>query len=119
VGLSAAVVTLALLAIAGAAFVAVPLLRPGADERRHVSPTLSSARELQSRRDMLLASLRDLEDDRASDKISLADYEELHQRLAAETLEVLDRLDELEVDRDRTLEAERRFSLRPRSRPPA
>jgi hypothetical protein len=114
--LTTAVVTVAILALAGAVLVALPLARPGADEPRHVSPALASARELQSRRDMLLASLRDLEDDRSADKVSPADYEELHGRLATEAIEVLDRLEELEHDRERTLEAERRFSHRPRSR---
>jgi hypothetical protein len=115
--LTAAAVTIGVLMLLAAAFVALPLLRPGSVVPRHVSPALAGARELQSRRDMLLASLRDLEDDRSADKISIADYEELHARLAAEAVDVLDRLEQFDHDRERTLEAERRFAQRPRSRP--
>lgn len=114
--MTAAVVIVLVLALAAAAFVAAPLLREAAAEPRHASPALAGARELQSRRDMLLASLRDLEDDRATDKISPEDYEELHGRLSARAIEVLDGLDDLERDRERALEAERRFGSSPRKR---
>jgi len=114
--LTAGVVIVLVLAFVGAAFVAAPLLREAGPEAALTSPALANARDLQSRRDMLLASLRDLEDDHATDKISLADYEELHGRLSAQAIEVLDGLDDLEHDRERSLEAERRFGSAPRQR---
>lgn len=75
-----------------AAWVALPLLRP-VPARRADDDALSEARDLQSRKDMLLTSLKDLEDDRQTDKIGEDDYAELHARLSSEAVDVLRRLD--------------------------
>jgi len=95
-----------LLGVAAAVWVAVPLLRKDTD-RGHApdSEELGRARELQSEHEMLLASLRDLEDDRESDKIDTPDYEELRVRLSARAMEVMKALDEIHLRR--TEEAER------------
>ena len=88
---------LALLVGAGAlCYVAAPLFRRDATEAERVARTLGEAADLQSRREMLLASLRDLEDDRATDKIDEADYEVSHARLSAEAIEVMRRLDRID-----------------------
>lgn len=90
-----------LLAGLSLAFVLVPLLRRDDDEDPGRTTALSEARELQSQRDMLLASLKDLEDDRATDKIGEEDFQQLQARLSAEAIEVLRRLDALEQERER------------------
>ena len=50
---------------------------------------------------MLLASLRDLEDDRATNKLDEGDYRELQERLSAEAIVVMRRLDELAREHER------------------
>ena len=100
-----------LLAAAALVFVMAPLLRrgrPDADERDQ--EFLGSLRELHARQQMLLAALKDLEDDRATDKIGDSDYEQLKQSLSTETIEVMRRLDAAEHEREQTLEREREAS---------
>jgi hypothetical protein len=84
------------LALALAAFIGAPLLRRGAADPELVASPGGAARDLQSRRDMLLSSLKDVEDDRATDKIGESDYAELHARLSAEAVDVLKQLDALQ-----------------------
>jgi hypothetical protein len=99
----------ALAAAAGAAlWIAVPLLGRRALEVERASASLGRARELQSRREQLLASLRDLEDDRATDKIDEGDYAATRARLEGQAIEVLRELDVLESERERERAAERR-----------
>ncbi len=74
-------------------FVAAPLLRSDATQVARVSRALGEVADLQSRNDMLLASLRDLEDDRATGKLTEEDYESLHSQLTAQAVEVLKQLD--------------------------
>ncbi len=100
-----------LLAAAALVFVMAPLLRrgrPDANERDEAS--LASLRELHARQQMLLAALKDLEDDRATDKIGDSDYEQLKQRLSTEAIEVMRRLDAAEHEREQALEREREAS---------
>ena len=100
-----------LLAAAALVFVMAPLLyrgRPDADERDQ--EFLGSLRELHARQQMLLAALKDLEDDRATDKIGDSDYEQLKQRLSTEAIEVMRRLDAAEHEREQALEREREAS---------
>ena len=87
------------LAIAVLALVVAPLVRAGRSGR-HPPPeeSLSAARDLQAQQDMLVTSLRDLEDDHATEKIDDGDYAELHARLSAEAIEVMRLLD---ADRQR------------------
>ena len=111
-------VATAFVAIAVLMFVFAPLLTA---PRRRASDAasldnLNEARELQSRQDMLLASIKDLEDDRATDKIGEDDYRRLHERLSAEAIEVLQRLDVLERERDEAERAASRPLRHPASR---
>lgn len=93
---------LALLVGAGvAAFIAAPLFRRDAVEAERVAAAVSEAAELEARREMLLAALRDLEDDRATAKIDDADYAELRARLSHQAVEVMKRLDAIDEQRKR------------------
>ena len=100
-----------LLAAAALAFVAAPLLRRGrADPNEVDSASLGALRELHARQQMLLTALKDLEDDRATDKIGDSDYEQLKQRLSKEAIEVMRRVDAAEHEREQALEREREAS---------
>jgi hypothetical protein len=82
--------------IVGAAAVAVviaPLFRKDAAEAERVAAAVSEGAELQSRKEMLLAALKDLEDDHATSKVADDDYAELHARLTGQAVEVMKRLD--------------------------
>lgn len=76
-------------------FVAAPLLRSDAAESERVVSAESEAVELQSRHAMLLASLADLEEDRATGKLSDADYERFHESLTGRAVDVLKKIDAL------------------------
>ena len=101
-------IAIALIALAALVWVAAPLLRAGSSPRNEQSPELDRARELQSRHQQLLASLRDLEDDRTTDKIDEADYEAMRARLSAEAIEVMREMDALKDPRDAAAEAARK-----------
>ena len=76
------------------AFVAAPLLRTDAAETERISRALSGAAELLSRQAMVLGSLKDLEDDRATGKIDDEDYESLKNDLTVQAVELMKALDE-------------------------
>jgi len=80
---------------ATAAWVLAPMFRAGAAEAERSALETSERAELLSRKEQVLAALRDLEDDRDTGKLSLRDYEELHARLTGEAAAVLRRLDEI------------------------
>jgi len=84
------------LALATLAFVAAPLLRRDAAEAERLASAASEAGDLQSRKEMLLTSLKDLEDDYSTNKMDAADYEELKARLSTQAVDVMKRIDELE-----------------------
>jgi hypothetical protein len=86
---------LIVLALAVLWFVAAPLLRSDAAESERLVSAESAAVELQSRHTMLLASLADLEEDRATGKLDDADYEELHESLTVQAVDVLKKIDTL------------------------
>lgn len=106
-----------LLAAGLVVFIAAPLFRREGPTSAAAEADLSSARELQSQQEMLLSSLKDLEDDRATDKIGEEDYAELHARLSAEAIDVMRRLDEDEARR--VAEAAPNTVRHPGSRPPS
>lgn len=87
------------LAFVGAIFVLWPLRQRARTSHDLAAESLSSSRDLQSQQEMLLTSLRDLEDDHATDKISDADYAELRARLSGEAIEVMRKLDTAEEQR--------------------
>lgn len=90
------VLLVVMLAGAVAAFVLAPLFRDDAAEAERVAGALSEAQDLQSQREMALAALRDLEDDRQTGKIGDEDYADLKNRLSTRAVDVLERLDRLE-----------------------
>jgi len=92
-GLAAAVAV----GIGALAFVLAPLFRKDAALAERVVAATSALRELRSRREMLMAALKDLEDDRATGKLDDRDYEELKGKLTTQTVAVMKRLDELGV----------------------
>jgi hypothetical protein len=116
--LTAGVIAAVLLGLGLAAALAWPLTRrdAGASERRQTE--LSRARELQSRHDMLVASLKDLEEDRATDKVDQADYDALHAQLTAEAVKLMRELDGLAAERARADDLEHPVVLHPRARRP-
>jgi hypothetical protein len=87
----------ATLGIAALAWVIAPLLRADSGDGSPLSEAVSEARDLQSQREMLLASLKDLEDDHDTAKVGDEDYEELKARLTRQAVDVMKRLDEAQT----------------------
>lgn len=82
--------------IVAAAWILAPLFRPeGAPSERDRSRDSDRA-DWMSRKEMILGSLRDLEDDHDTAKIADEDYEALKARLESEAVEVFRKLDDLE-----------------------
>ena len=90
-----AAVVIAALALAAAVFVLGPLFRPDAREAERVAAKISAEQELSAQRAMALAALRDLDEDRATGKIGDADYAEMKERLSAQAVDLMKRLDAL------------------------
>jgi Tfp pilus assembly protein PilO len=106
-----AIVLVVLLAVAALGYVLAPLLQRDALESNERSEaSLDELRTLHARQQMLLSSLKDLEDDRQTDKIGAEDYERLKSRLSAQTIEVMQRIDVVEKEREQALERERKAS---------
>lgn len=106
-----AIVLAVLLAVAALGYVLAPLLQRDAlesDERSEAS--LDELRTLHARQQMLLSSLKDLEDDRQTDKIGPKDYDRLKSRLSSQTIEVMQRIDAVEKEREKVLARERQAS---------
>jgi hypothetical protein len=95
----AGVILSLLVATAAVAFVVAPLMRKDAAEAERVAMAISELEELQSRREMLLVALKDLEDDRVTNKINNEDYAELHARLTGQAVEVMKQIDAREEPR--------------------
>ncbi|HEX5044821.1 MAG TPA: hypothetical protein VFV75_18120 [Candidatus Polarisedimenticolaceae bacterium] len=87
----------AVLAAAAAAWVVAPLFRADAARTEQTSRLLSRLSDLQSEREMALSALRDLEDDRATGKISEADHAVLQARFTERAVAILKELDEAEA----------------------
>lgn len=87
---------LLVLAAACLLWIAAPLFRSDSDTIEEASAHLSEAREWQSKHEMALASLKDLEDDRATEKLGEEDYARLKGRLTSRAIETMKRLDDLE-----------------------
>jgi len=87
------------LAVAVVAFLVAPLLRADAAEAERLGAATSRLGELHSRHEQALAALRDLEDDRATAKIGDDDYIALKNRLTAQAIDVMKRIDEVEEQR--------------------
>jgi cytochrome c-type biogenesis protein CcmI len=87
-------VSLVLAALVGC-YVLAPLFRADAAEAERISSAVSEERDLQSRREMLLAALKDLEDDRATGKLDQKDYSQMKTELSTEAIEIMKQLDAL------------------------
>lgn len=90
----------ALLAVVALAFVLAPLFRRDAAVEERRARNLSEEEGLASEREMAVAALRDLEDDRATGKIGEQDYLEAKERLTARAIVLMRKLDELAEKRE-------------------
>ena len=93
--MTAAILTALLLIAAAAFYVLRPLAAADATQPEHGPLGAAEARDLQGEYDMLLASLRDLEDDRAQGKLLDEDYRAIHGRLSVRAVEIMKKLDAL------------------------
>ena len=94
------IVTVLILAAVAVAFVVAPLLRKDAAEAERVAAAASEEIDMQSRHSMVLAALKDLDDDRATEKIDENDYEEMRGRLTVQAVEIMKRLDQLQAEHE-------------------
>ncbi|HXV75219.1 MAG TPA: hypothetical protein VD788_02800 [Candidatus Polarisedimenticolaceae bacterium] len=93
-GIAAVIVGLSVVA-----WVLAPLLRKDAAESERIGSAVSEERDLRSRREMLVAALKDLEDDRSTGKVDDTDYARSRTALSAEAVEIMKQLDALEQAR--------------------
>lgn len=91
--MSAGIVVGLLLAAGAAAFVLAPLFREQSEIDHKRTASNHELQDLQSRQDMALGALKDLEDDRSTGKIGDIDYAELKAKLTAEAVEIMKQLD--------------------------
>ena len=91
--MSAGIVVGLLLAAGAAAFVLAPLFREQNEVDHKRTAANYELQDLQSRQDMALGALKDLEDDRSTGKIGDIDYAELKAKLTAEAVEIMKQLD--------------------------
>ena len=94
--MSIGVVVSILFGAAAAAFVLAPLFRDDAAVSEYREAATSELVGLRSRHEMVMGSLKDLEDDHATGKIGDADHAELEADLTAQAVDVLQRIDALE-----------------------
>ena len=114
----AGLILAALLTLGALVYVLAPLFGAAAGRSESEREAVGELRELHAQQQMLLAALTDLEDDRLTHKIGDEDYLELKNRLSAEAIEVMRRLDEVERTHEQHLEQEREAS-RPLRHPAA
>ena len=93
--MTAGLVVAIVVAAAVVAFVLAPLLRRDAAEAERVGAAVSDERDLSSRHEMLLGSLKDLEDDRATGKVDDADYANVKAELSSQAVAIMKQLDAL------------------------
>jgi hypothetical protein len=89
---------LVLLVVVGA-FVSVPLRR--AAGAADPDPTAAERAELEARKQAKYREIRDAEADRASGKLSAADFGRLDRELRGEAIEILKRIDRLDASSER------------------
>ena len=94
--MSIGVVVSILFGAAAAVFILAPLFRDDAAMSEYREAASSELVGLRSRHEMVLASLKDLEDDRATGKIGDADHAELEASLTAQAVDILQRIDAME-----------------------
>jgi hypothetical protein len=94
--MSIGVVVAILFGAAAAVFTLAPLFRADAAMSEYREAATSELVGLRSQHEMVLSSLKDLEDDRATGKIGDADHAELEASLTAQAVDVMQRIDALE-----------------------
>lgn len=82
-------------------FVVAPMLRADAAEAERIGAAVSDERDLRSRHEMLLGSLKDLEDDRATGKVDDEDYARSKSELSTQAVLIMKQLDALAEARHR------------------
>lgn len=97
--MTSAGIFLALILAAAAFYIVTPMLRESDETPHREAKLLDRARDAHARHAMLLASLKDLEDDLATDKISEEDHALLESRLKQQAIATLREIDEIEERR--------------------
>jgi hypothetical protein len=100
--MSAGILLSLVLAALGGYYVLAPLFRADAAEAERISAAISEERDLQSRREMLLAALKDLEDDRSTGKVDQKDYTRSKTELSTEVIEIMKQLDAMNEARTKS-----------------
>jgi hypothetical protein len=80
------------------AFKVAPFLRKDAAEAERVATAVSAEMDAHSRHDMVLAALKDLEDDRATEKIDEDDYQTLKNKLSTRAVELMKQMDVMDEE---------------------
>lgn len=88
-----------LLAAAAAAFILAPLFRSDAAMEERRTRSLSEEEALAGEREMTMAALRDLDDDRATGKIGDEDYASAKAQLTERAIDLMKRLDAVQSRR--------------------
>ena len=94
--MSAGLLVAVLAGVAALAWVLAPLLRADAALAERVGRAAGEIEDLHDQREMALAALRDLEEDRSTGKISDRDYQDFKARLSTRAVDVLKRLEAAE-----------------------
>ena len=97
--MSAGILLSLLLAAVIVYWIVAPLFRADAAEAERISAAVSEERDLRSRRQMLMAALKDLEDDRATGKVDQNDYSQMKKELSTEAIEIMKQLDAMDEAR--------------------
>ena len=92
-----AMIVMGIILVLCVAFVVAPLLRKDSLEAERVAIALSEEMELQSEHDMIVASLRDLDEDMSAGKLVEQDYDEIRAELTTRAVSVMKRLDDLQA----------------------
>ena len=87
---------LALLLGAGSlTWMLIPVFQKKSDQEEAEAVAFGEEHDLVSQKEMLLAALKDLEDDHETSKISEEDYLPLKNQLTAEAIDIMKKLDNL------------------------
>jgi|GEM_PF-5033478 len=78
------------------AWMFAPLFLKETGQKEDEAAVSGELHELRSRKEMLLAALKDLEDDYSTSKICDEDYGPLKHQLTGEAIEIMKRLDRME-----------------------
>jgi hypothetical protein len=92
--MSLGLLTSVAMGVAVAGWVFSPLFARDASEQEQARSATGERADLFSRKEMVMASLKDLEDDRETDKISEHDYMQLKNKLTAQAIEIMKKLDD-------------------------